>query len=240
MKPFLIQPEGDSALRVALGNEISEEINLRIHALAAAVEKAELPGVRELVPSYCSLLVLFDPAVTDGVRLRRQLGRLMRNLGDGAVSGGRTLVVPCLYDGEDLEDVARLAQLSTGEVIRLHSVPVYRIYMLGFLPGFVYLGGLDSRIHAPRLSSPRKAIPAGSVGIGGSQTGIYPMTSPGGWRLIGRTPLVMYDPHREPSVLAKAGDCIRFEPITTEEYEALREDAGKGVLTPRYEEVTSR
>lgn len=150
----------------------------------------------------------------------------------------RVLRVPCCYDGQDLVDVAQLAGTGVDEVIRIHSEPVYRIYMLGFLPGFVYLGGLDQRIHAPRLQSPRKSIPAGSVGIGGSQTGIYPMASPGGWRLIGRTPLVMYDPDRQPSVYVKAGDGIRFVPVDAEAYEQLRQEYTSGKRLPEYEEVS--
>lgn len=237
MKQITMQPEGDSALRIALGNEISEEVNIRVHALAAAITEAHLPGVTELVPSYCSLLVMYDPRCTDYSGLKKQLAHLVKNISASRQHTGRVLVVPCCYDGEDLMDVAQLASLTPEEVIVIHSNPVYRIYMLGFLPGFVYLGGLDERIHAPRLSSPRKAIPAGSVGIGGNQTGIYPMTSPGGWRLIGRTPLTMYNPMRQPSVLVNAGDFIRFEPISAESYEQLLSDYASGKSFPRYEEV---
>lgn len=237
MRGITMTPEGDSALRISLGEEISEAINRQVHALSQAIREAALPGVRELVPSYRSILVLYDPLQTDHRRLMRQVNRLIGAASAGRAVRHRVLEVPCCYDGQDLEDVAVLAGLTPEEVIRIHSAPEYRIYMLGFLPGFVYLGGLDERIHSPRLQSPRKAIPAGSVGIGGSQTGIYPMTSPGGWRLIGRTPLTMYDPQREPSILVQAGDSIRFMPVSAVEYDALLQDYAAGKKQPLYREV---
>ena len=201
------------------------------------IEAFRPAGVLELVPSYRSLLVVYDPLVVGYDRLRRQLAGLAGKVAVNVQSTTRVLQVPCCYDGPDLADVAQLAGISVNEVIRIHSQPVYRIYMLGFLPGFVYLGGLDRRIHAPRLQSPRKAIPAGSVGIGGSQTGIYPLASPGGWRLIGRTPLVMYDPLREPSIPVKAGDGIRFLPVEVREFEALQAEYASGKRWPVFEEV---
>ena len=142
----------------------------------------------------------------------------------------RVLEIPCCYGGaygEDLAGLAELTGLSEQEIVAIHSGREYRVYMLGFLPGFVYLGGMDERIAAPRLSSPRVSIPAGSVGIGGSQTGVYPMASPGGWRLIGMTPVAFYDPGREKPVLCEAGDYIRFVPIPPEEYERQKREGAR-------------
>lgn len=218
-----ILPAGDCALVVEFGDSISEELNRKVQALNEALKKMELMGIVETVPTFRSLLVVYDPEfLTYGELRDRLLGIPVRSDGkDGRPP--RTVEIPVCYGGEfgeDLADVAAFHGLSEEEVIRLHSGRDYPIYMLGFLPGFPYLGGMDERLHTPRLSSPRTRIPAGSVGIGGEQTGIYPMDSPGGWRLIGRTPLKLYDPDREEPVLYRAGDVIRFVPITGEEYEA--------------------
>lgn len=218
-----ILPAGDCALVVEFGDSISEELNRKVQALNEALKKMELMGIVETVPTFRSLLVVYDPEfLTYGELRDRLLGIPVRSGGkDGRPP--RTVEIPVCYGGEfgeDLADVAAYHGLSEEEVIRLHSGRDYPIYMLGFLPGFPYLGGMDERLHTPRLSSPRTRIPAGSIGIGGEQTGIYPMDSPGGWRLIGRTPLKLYDPDREEPVLYRAGDVIRFVPITGEEYEA--------------------
>jgi KipI family sensor histidine kinase inhibitor len=144
--------------------------------------------------------------------------------------------IPVCYGGEygpDLERIAAHAGLSTSEVIRIHSGRDYLIYMMGFLPGFCYLGGLDERIHTPRLSSPRLRIPAGSVGIGGSQTGIYPMDSPGGWQLMGMTPVKTYDPARETPILVEAGDYIRFVPVSEAEYFDIKAAVDAGTYQVR-------
>lgn len=214
---FRILPAGDRGLIAEFGDTIDEAVNERVHRLARRLEKQRLRGITELVPTYRSLLIHYDPDRLSYHRLCRVLKRC-RPEGTLAGTGKRVLEVPCLYDGEDLPAMTELTGLSREEIISIHSGTDYKIYMLGFLPGFVYLGGLDKRICAPRLSSPRTKIPAGAVGIGGSQTGIYPMESPGGWRLIGRTPLKMYDPGREKPVLCKAGEYIRFRPCSPEEY----------------------
>ena len=222
---------GDSALTVEFGNEISEEINGRVLALDAAIQKADVPGVVETVPTYRSLLICYDPCIVRQKALARAVARLARGLGPAGAAGGRIVEIPVCYGGEygeDLPDVAAHAGLSEEEVVRLHSSRDYLIYMLGFLPGFAYLGGLDPRIATPRLSTPRVRIPAGSVAIGGEQTGIYPIASPGGWRLIGSTPVRPYDPGREDPILYRAGDRIRFVPIPQPEYLRIRELAEKG------------
>lgn len=224
MKDYRILPCGDAALAVTFGDVISERTGERVRALADALCAEHVTGITELVPAFCSLTVCYDSAAISYPKLCRRIEKAIVR-GEGAATSIRRIHrIPVCYGGEfgpDLADVASLAGLSAEEVIRRHSSRDYRIYMLGFLPGFPYLGGLDESIAAPRLDSPRERIPRGSVGIGGSQTGIYPMESPGGWRLIGRTPILPYDPTRTPPVLYAAGDSIRFVPIDRARYDAL-------------------
>lgn len=225
---------GDRALIVEYGREICELNNDCVSQLAAWLEKQNLEGVRELVPTYCSLMVCYDPALITYPKLVQRLkGFKPSMMGDG--KGEKKIwEIPCVYDGADLSSMEELCKLSKEEIIKLHSGRDYRIYMLGFLPGFVYLGGLDERIHAPRLTSPRTAIPAGSVAIGGGQTGIYPIVAPGGWRLLGRTPLKLYDPDRAEPILCKAGEYIRFVPITPERFAEIEQELLIGSYVPHY------
>lgn len=214
---------GDRALVVEFGNAIDEKLNERVQFLNKNIEKAGVKGVVETVPTFRSLMVIYDPAAVSFEKLKKVLEYIPADGSKEEKEERRVIEIPVCYGGEfgeDLPDVAAHTGLSEEEVIRLHSARAYNIYMLGFLPGFPYLGGLDKRLHTPRLQNPRTRIPAGSVGIGGEQTGIYPLDSPGGWRLIGRTPLKLYDPDREEPFLYQASDYIRFVPITKEEYEA--------------------
>ncbi len=224
-------PVGDCALTVEFGQEISEEINSRVRSLAMALKNAAIPGILEWVPTYRSLLVCYDPMKISCRRLMGLLRRLIRSAGQAAQAGRRVWEIPVCYGGaygEDLPFVAQNAGMAPEEVIRLHSGTEYRVYMLGFLPGFTYLGGLDKRIHTPRLKTPRTRIPPGSVGIGGEQTGIYPIASPGGWQLIGRTPLKPYDPKRDLPILFEAGDFLKFVPVGEERFREIsaRVEAG--------------
>ena len=211
------------------GNVISEDVNRKVNALKKSLLAEKAAGVREMIPTYRSLLVEYNPAVISLQELSRRIEAA--NI-DGAAADTekkRVLEIPCCYGGkygEDLAGMAELTGLSEKEIIDIHAGTEYRVYMLGFLPGFVYLGGMDQRIAAPRLKTPRVSIPAGSVGIGGSQTGVYPMASPGGWRLIGMTPVAFYDPTREKPVLCEAGDYIRFVPISPDEYDRLKKEGG--------------
>jgi inhibitor of KinA len=216
-----VAPAGDRAIVVSFGEEISEELNDAVLALDGRLQSERIEGVLETQPTYRSLLVRYDP---DRASFR-SLARRLRRLADGGAPAGagpaRVVEIPVAYGGpygEDLPDVVRHAGLSEEEVVARHCSRDYRIYMLGFLPGFAYLGGMDEALATPRLPTPRKAIPAGSVGIGGAQTGIYPQRSPGGWRLIGRTPLRPYDPDRDPPFLYGAGDRIRFRPVSEAEF----------------------
>ncbi len=239
MSGMRILAAGDCALSAEFGNAISEEINGRVMAMDAAVRAAEIPGVTETVPTYRSLLVCYDPYVISFGVLSRRLRGLARKLDASAAGPKRVVEIPVCYGGkygEDLADVARLTGLSEDEVVRLHASRDYRIYMLGFLPGFAYLGGMDKRLAVPRLATPRQAIPAGSVAIGGEQTGVYPMASPGGWRLIGMTPVKPYDPQRAGPILYHAGDFIRFRPIPEPEFQAIQKLAERGEYQCRISE----
>ena len=221
-----IRDVGITGLMCVLGDTLCEETGRRVSALMRRLDDLALPGVIELIPAYASLLVRYDPLVHPREKLEQELRLAEKAVLSAPPAPYRTVEIPVLYGGEagpDLADVARLHGLSEEEAVRLHTQAVYPIYMLGFLPGFPYLGGLDERLHTPRLSVPRTRIPAGSVGIGGKQTGIYPMESPGGWRLIGRTPLKLYAPGRP--LPYSAGDRIRFVPIGRERYLALEKEA---------------
>lgn len=222
-------PCGDSGLTVEFGNEINEEINKRVCALAEKMKKNQISGVIETVPTFRSLFVLYNPMDIGYGPLVKKIKRLLSNDNNGVEREKRVINIPVCYGGEYGEDllwVAEHAALTPEEVIKLHSAPEYLIYMLGFLPGFAYLGGLDKRLEAPRLENPRTVIPAGSVGIGGEQTGIYPLDSPGGWRLIGRTPLKPYDAKRAEPIRYQAGDYIKFVPINEDEYRKIEEQNG--------------
>ncbi len=230
METITFSPVGDSAVLAVCGSTISETVNARVMALDAAVRAAALPGVTETVPAYASLLICCAPLSTDPDTLTARLRPLAEALpgAAGKGEGSRRLVeLPVCYGGEygpDLAFVAEHAGMSERQVVELHSGRDYRIYMLGFLPGFPYLGGLDERLYCPRLDAPRTAIPAGAVGIGGRQTGVYPTASPGGWQLIGRTPCRLFDPAR-PLPYA-AGDRIRFVPIDPAEFARIAQQEG--------------
>jgi KipI family sensor histidine kinase inhibitor len=227
-------PAGDEGLVVEYGDAIDPAINRRVRDLFLALDAAAIPGIVDLVPTYRSLLVSYDPLRLSPSELRQALERTEAQMAGTPVPPPRVLDVPTAYGGEfgpDLPVVASHNGLSEDEVIRIHSGTDYLVYMMGFSPGFPYLGGMSERIATPRLKTPRTAIPAGSVGIAQAQTGIYPVESPGGWQLIGRTPIALFDASRQPPVLVEAGDYIRFVPISREEYDRLA--AGRPEYPPR-------
>lgn len=217
-------PCGECALTVQLGTVIAEPVADAVRAFAAGLEEAKLPGIRELVPTYCTVMVHYDPAVWGFEELAKQLTALADRLEASSAGESDLVEIPVLYGGEagpDLNFVAEHNGLTPEEVIRRHTAPSYLVYMLGFTPGFPYLGGMDESIAAPRLKTPRVRIPAGSVGIAGTQTGVYPINSPGGWQLIGRTPLRLFDMEGENKFLLKAGQRVRFVPIDEAEFRRL-------------------
>ena len=235
-----MRPCGDRALLVVLGDSIDENVNNRVNALADKLRERNVPGVQEPVPSFCSLLINYAPEIISFTELKCCIAEVMQELSVDEEQRSRLLHIPCCYGGHfgpDMDFAVRHTGLAKEEIIALHSAPVYKVYMLGFLPGFVYLGGLDPRLELPRLKSPRLAIPRGAVGIGGKQTGVYPLASPGGWQLLGATPLEFYDPERPEPILCRAGDRIVFEPISSCDYYDIRQEILKGTYAVRIEEA---
>ena len=223
-------PAGDRAVTVELADEISPEINRRIRTLSVALDRLRLPGVVDLVPTYRSLLVYYDPLLLDVPELQEHILDLS-SVEEAALPRPRMLHIPTHYGGEhgpDLDFVARHAGLTMEEVASIHAGSDYLVYMMGFNTGFPYLGGMSARIAAPRLETPRTLVPAGSVGIAQQQTGIYPVESPGGWRLIGRSPVRLFDPRREPPVAIEAGDYIRFVQIDEARYREIEAQVQAG------------
>lgn len=222
-------PAGDAALVVELGDAISPEINRKARSLSLALEKGGIPGVFDFLPTYRSVLVFYDPLALSPAALQDALTRLLQSPGEDADSAPQAIHIPVLYGGDmgpDIGFVAQNAGISEREVVRIHSGGRYLVYMMGFSPGFAYLGGLDPRLATPRLQSPRAEIPAGAVGIADAQTGVYPVASPGGWQLIGRTPLKLFDPDRSPPALLAAGDYVRFVPLDdADHYQAVLRQA---------------
>lgn len=215
---------GDCGLCVEFGNEISPDINKKIRAFKIAVEKSDIEGIVETIPTYRSLLVQYRPEKIRFKELKERFEGLMGSLDNIEIPPPTVIEIPVLYGGEmgpDLETVAEHSHKTPEEVIRIHTSEEYLIYMLGFIAGFPYLGGMSREIATPRLKSPRVKIEGGSVGIAGEQTGIYPVASPGGWQLIGRTPLKLYDAEREKPVLLESGQYIRFRAVTEAEYEQI-------------------
>jgi len=228
-----IQPVGDSALRIQLGEGIDPGVNRRVRAACAALERASLRGVVEWVPGYAAVTVHYLPHVVRFHELSRAVEATIASGKELEVPAAHLVTLPVFYGGErgpDLQFVAEHHGLSVDEVIDLHSRPEYLVYMIGFAPGFPYLGGLPQRLVTPRLEKPRLSVPKGSVGIGGAQTGVYSVDSPGGWRLIGRTPVPLYDPGQERPSLLQAGDRVRFRAVGARDYD----DIDQGVKSGSY------
>lgn len=217
---------GDRSLLVELGDEISPSVNQRVHELFTAIDMQSVEGVRELVPGYCSLLVSYDPLGLAPDDLKRSIDATYRQLDQTVLSKPRTVEIPVVYGGErgpDLENVAQFHGITPREVIDYHIRPIYRVYMIGFTPGYPYLGELADEIVTPRRETPRTRVPRGSVGIAQKQTGIYSVDSPGGWQIIGWTPVNLFDPEKKPPSLLMMGDRVRFKAITAREGSQWRE-----------------
>ena len=239
MKKAKILTAGDSALLIEFEQKIAPEINAQITAFVHLLKEQHIEGVTDLIPAFASLLINYDPRVIGYKDLKTRIEELLKIEVSEEAGDARVFEIPVCYGGEygpDIANIAENAGISEQEVIDIHCSKDYLIYMLGFLPGFVYLGGLDERIHTPRLANPRISIPAGSVGIAASQTGIYPLNSPGGWQLLGMTPVKTYDPERETPILVEAGDYIRFVPVTEEEFLKIKKQVDDGT----YEYVVHR
>ena len=215
----------DSSMLVVFGDEISRELNRRVIRLFHDLQKYIGPEIRNLHPAYASLLIDFDPLRLTPAELRVRIDELTGQSGMTSAEAARQVIeIPVCYGGElgpDLPDVAQHTGFSPEEVIARHSAAEYTVYFIGFSPGFPYMGGLPEALATPRLKTPRTSVPAGSVGIGGSQTGLYPMQWSGGWRLIGRTPMRMFDPEANPPSRLQPGDLVKFTPITRESFDRM-------------------
>jgi len=232
-------PFGDSALLIEFGDLISLEVNRKVIALYEAVLKAAVNGVEELVPTYRSLLVRYNPLKTTYEQLVFMIKDIENTLKELRVGEGRKIVIPVAYGGEygpDLTHVAQRHGLIEEQVVKIHSERGYRVYMIGFVAGFPYLGEVPDEIATPRLETPRLKVPAGSVGIAGKQTGIYPCEAPGGWRIIGRTPIKLFDPLQQPPALLKPGDTVKFKPISEKDFKMIEKAVLKGDYAPLSEE----
>lgn len=230
MAPLYVKPEfrvvGDRGLLVEYGAEIALDINLKVRGAASVLAKSQLPGIVEIIPAYRSLLIAYDPLITNVDKIREFSLLVDSQIEELDVPPPKLVDIPVAYGGDfgpDIGFVAKLHDLTIDDVVKLHSGVVYQIYMIGFTPGFPFLGGLPEILNTPRMETPRTAVPAGSVGIANNQTGIYPVESPGGWRIIGRTPLKLFDPARKDPFLYEPGDSIKFVPVSEETYRSRSE-----------------
>lgn len=207
----------DQSLMIYLGEAVNVDTHRRVLKLLRLLEAEPLPGVRNLHPAYTSVLLVFDPCAQDHAALERTLENYLDRLDAVALPEPRTVEIPVCYGGEsgpDLAELAALHSMTAERVIEIHSSATYLVYFIGFVPGFAYLGGMPPELATPRLTAPRKRVPKGSVAIGGTHTGVYPFETPGGWRLIGRTPLEIFDPSRAELSRLRIGDAVRFVPIS--------------------------
>lgn len=218
-QPFF-RTMGDQAFMAELGDEISPAVNQKVRELLLLLEESALEGVREALPSYRSLLIMYDPAATGLEKLKSEVINAAGSMAAARVPEPKTVHLPVAYGGgygPDLQWVADYHGVSREEVIELHAATTYQVYMIGFTPGFAYMGELPAALDTPRRDTPRTAVPKGSIGIAQRQTGVYPVQSPGGWQVIGRTPRQLFNPHKWPPALLEMGDRVRFKPIKEEE-----------------------
>ncbi len=229
---------GEGCLVVEFADNIDRAANVRLQSLRHVLDARRVPGIREFVPTYRSLSIHHDPLRLSREKLEGIVRGALGEIGGETETKRRILVMPVVYGGEygpDMENVCRHTGLSEQEVIRRHTGTECYCFMIGFLPGFSYLGGMDPALETPRLESPRLAIPVGSVGIAGKQTGAYSIDSPGGWQLIGRTPLRLFDPQNEKNLtLIEAGDWIRFTSITEDEFKGIASEVAAYKYTPEH------
>jgi KipI family sensor histidine kinase inhibitor len=231
-------PCGDTALCVEFGTTIDRDVSALVLAFARRIESASLKGVIELVPTFRSLMVHYDPTLMKQSDLQAGLKPLLASL-QAAAGSGRTWRIPACYDGSvapDLAEVAKRTGLAPKAVVERHSAVTYHVYMVGFLPGYPYMGDLPRELELPRRENPRTKVPAGSIAIATTLTAVYTLESPGGWHLIGRTPAPLWDLRGDPPALLAAGDKVVFEPVSLHEYEKLMAQADAGQLRLNHEE----
>jgi inhibitor of KinA len=223
---------GDSCIVVEFGDEIAPELNRNVRCMFLSLNQAGIQGVTELIPTYRSLYIQYDPLEISLEELKRRLKKSVQEFDEVELPSLRVVDIPTVYGGRygpDLEFVAEYNGLTEEEVVEIHTSSSYLVYMIGFTPGFAYLGGVSKRIATPRLETPRLKVPAGSVGLAGEQTGVYPVESPGGWRLIGCTPIRIFDPGRDlPVILQPTSDYVRFVRISEEEFRRIKEQVEAG------------
>ena len=229
-KKPLFRIAGDRGLLVEYGDVIDPDVNNKVRSMAIIMEKESSKSVIETIPTYRSLLIIYDPAITNPSKLEKEILALEERLSQIKIPPPDTVEIPVCYGGEfgpDIQFVADHNSITKDDVIRIHSGAEYQIYMIGFTPGFPFLGGLPKELHTPRLETPRSFVPERSVGIANNQTGIYPLASPGGWQLIGKTPLKLFAPEHSNPFIYKVGDRIKFKPISAEDYYSLAGEVKK-------------
>lgn len=220
---------GDTAITIELGNDINEKINEKVMILYDYLKKSKFKGIKELIPTYRSVTVFYNPIECDLENLKYNIEHKIGNIKNNEKRIRKIIDIPILYGGQygiDLDNVAKYNNISKEEVIKRHSSKIYLVYMLGFTPGFPYLGGMDERISTPRLKNPRKRVESGSVGIAGNQTGIYPLESSGGWNIIGQTPKKLFKANSDVPVIFNPGDCIKFNPIDEDTFKEIKNKEG--------------
>lgn len=225
-----IEVAGENALIIYFGEKTDPGVSAQVQQ-AVSILETELSGkLIDMVPSYASLLVIYDQLATDHLEVRSRIRKVLNQLTEAVNAEGNLVILPAYYSSEsgpDLNALAQRAGLSSEEVIKLHSEMEYRVYAIGFAPGFAYLGEVDERIAAPRLSTPRMKVPRGAIAIADRQTAVYPAVSPGGWNLIGLCPTRMFDPEAEPTMPVQVGDRIKFNPISRDEFFSLGGELGE-------------
>ncbi len=222
-----IKTYGDRALLINFDQRIDPEINQAVIQLSQAIEAAKWVGVQYLIPAYCSLTLAYDPSLTNYQALKTAIETLHHSSTEPSETGHRKIVIPVCYENHfawDLADIAKATQLSPEEIIRLHTSTTFRVYMLGFLPGFVYMGRLPETLKCKRKTTPRLKVPAQAVALAGFQTGIYPSEAPGGWQIIGKTPVRVFDPRLEDPFLFRPGDRVSFRSISRKEFELIEQE----------------
>jgi inhibitor of KinA len=231
--PATIEPLGDSAVVITFGDEIDETINQQVLCLFRYLKEKKIPGVKDILPAYASLAVIYDIMVIKKMfncisafdHIRNEMERALQDFDTAEIEAAKIIFIPACYDvslGIDLEEMSIQKNIPVEDIIQMHHSATYRVYMTGFMPGFPYMGKVSGMIASPRKAAPRKFVGAGSIGIAGFQTGIYPFDSPGGWNIVGQTPMQMFNAHYEPPCMLAPGDHVQFVPISLEEFHELK------------------